>query len=82
MAGSPRVGEVSWLCRPGDDTPQAVVRLEERPDGTGWDLYVHDPADAPARGVHCDGEAEARAVLALVCEIRRADGYRWVRQPG
>ncbi|SCL31880.1 hypothetical protein GA0070616_4349 [Micromonospora nigra] len=63
MAGQPQMREAGWLY--GDDpyVPLAHVRLEERMDGSGWDIYLADPASGPSQHVRYPDEAGARAEL-------------------
>lgn len=82
MAGQPQVRESAWLYAPDDPhVPLAHVRLEERMDGSGWDLYLSDPASAPSQHVRYPDEAGARAELARVYAAGRADGQWRIRQP-
>ncbi|MFG3702371.1 hypothetical protein ACGF5C_31490 [Micromonospora sp. NPDC047620] len=75
MAGFPQVRESAWLYAPDDpDVPLAHVRLEERMDGAGWDLYLSDPASAPSQHVRYPDEAGARAELERVYAAGRAAG--------
>ncbi|MEU4570740.1 hypothetical protein [Micromonospora sp. NPDC023956] len=77
MAGIPQLREAGWLYAPGDDyVPVAHVRLEERVDGTGWDLYLSDPASAPSEHARYGDEAEARAALDRIYAAGRERG-KW-----
>ncbi|XTZ17035.1 hypothetical protein ACQSSU_06560 [Micromonospora echinospora] len=84
MAGIPQVREAAWLYAPGDDYVPAVhVRLEERMDGTGWDVYLADPAAGPSQHARYPDEESARAVLARVYAAGRDRGeWRINRRDG
>ncbi|MFG3639072.1 hypothetical protein ACGF3C_02210 [Micromonospora sp. NPDC047762] len=75
MAGFPQLREAGWLY--GDDPylPLALVRLFERMDGTGWEVRLNSPAEAPATMVDRPDEASARAELERVY----ADGEQYGR---
>ncbi|WP_229402018.1 hypothetical protein [Micromonospora okii] len=82
MAGLPQVRESAWLYAPGDPhVPLAHVRLEERMDGSGWDIYVADPATGPTQHVRWPDEAGARAELERVYAAGRADGQWRIWRP-
>lgn len=75
MAGHPQVRESAWLYAPNNPhTPLAHVRLEERMDGSGWDLYLSDPASAPSQHVRWPDETGARTELEQVYADGRAHG--------
>ncbi|MFG1776601.1 hypothetical protein ACGFIG_09250 [Micromonospora sp. NPDC049048] len=83
MAGIPQVRESAWLCAPDDPEMRlAHVRLEERMDGSGWDLYLSDPASARSQHVRWPDEAGARAELERVYAEGRERGVWRVRRHG
>jgi hypothetical protein len=83
VSGIPQVREAGWLHAPGDDlVPLAHVRLEERMDGSGWDLYVSDPASAPSQHARHPDEPSARAALERIYDQGRMDGEWRVRRHG
>jgi hypothetical protein len=48
MPGQPQLREHAWLYLPGDDLPAASVRVEQRMDGSGMWVVLHNlPAEAP-----------------------------------
>ncbi|QKW15394.1 hypothetical protein [Verrucosispora sp. NA02020] len=62
MPGQPQVRQHSWLYLPGDDIPAAVVRIEQRMDGTGGWIVLHNvPASAPTQRSEHDGQDSAYA---------------------
>lgn len=80
--GQPQVRESAWLYAPDDDlVPIAHMRLEERVDGSGWDIYLADPASGPSQHVRWPDEDGARAEMAEVYEAGRTRG-RWRINPG
>ncbi|MFI6266168.1 hypothetical protein [Micromonospora sp. NPDC051006] len=82
MPGQPRLREAAWLYGTDPDIPLAHVRLEERADGTGWDLYLSDPARAPSQHVRYDTEDAARAELERIYREGQADGeWRITKRP-
>lgn len=76
MAGFPQVRESAWLYAPGSDIPLAHVRLEERMDGTGWDIYLADPASGPTQHARWPDEDGARSELKRIYAAGAVDG-RW-----
>lgn len=82
MPGIPQVRESAWLYEPADPhVPTAHVRLEERADGEGWDLYLADPASGPTEHARYATESEARAVLERVYADGRKRGEWRVHRP-
>lgn len=83
MAGQPQLRESALLYAPGDQlAPLAMLRLEERMDGSGmWDLYLNDPASGPRQHAEHPNEASARAELERVYEAGRADGEWRIHRP-
>jgi hypothetical protein len=83
VAGIPQVREAGWLYADGDDyVPAAHVRLEERTDGTGWDVYLADPASGPSQHARYPDEDAARAELARVYAAGRDRGEWRVNRRG
>lgn len=76
MSGQPQLREAGRLYGPEDpDVPIAVVRLEERMDGSGlWDLYLNDPATEQRPQHWTLTEDRAWAELARVYEWGAVDG--------
>lgn len=75
MPGIPQVREAGWLYEPSDPHVPAVhVRLEERMDGTGWDLYLADPASGPSQHARYPDEVSARAELGRLYAAGRERG--------
>ncbi|MFI6238328.1 hypothetical protein ACIBEF_00450 [Micromonospora sp. NPDC050795] len=81
MAGFPQLREAGWLY--GDDPylPLALVRLFERMDGTGWEVWldVNHPREGekPLTVVEHPDEESARAELARLYST----GEWRIRQP-
>lgn len=75
MAGHPQVRESAWLYAPDNPyIPLAHVRLEERMDGSGWDVYLSDPASAPSQHVRWPDREGVRAELERIYSDGRARG--------
>ena len=76
MAGQPQLRESAVLYGSDPYVPEAMVRLEERMDGTGWLLHVNHPAREPTVTTEHPDPRSARAHLERVYAAGRELG-RW-----
>ncbi|MGN9802078.1 hypothetical protein [Micromonospora sp. L32] len=79
MPGQPQLREAGRLYAPDGSWIAAVVRLEQRMDGSGtWVVLLNSPAEVqePTRWEFPD-EASARRKLAGIYREGREKGGRW-----
>lgn len=81
MPGQPQLREAAWLYGDDPDIPLALLRLEERMDGSGiWDVLLNSPAAAPTRRAEHPDERSARGELEQLLAEGRQYGEWRIRQ--
>lgn len=67
MPGQPQLRESGWLYGDDPGIPLALVRLQQRMDGSGiWDVLLNSPARAPTQSAEHPDEQSARAELGRI----------------
>lgn len=83
MPGQPQLRESGYLYGDDPDAALALVRLEQRMDGSGvWEVLLNSPAASPTQRAEHPDEQSARAELERVYESGRAYGEWMIRRPG